>query len=337
MMDGLRSRLQSTVEYPTLQSGVKTPNTKHYLFDFRILGIFILPLNFFQNLTLNLLYFGLVRLVHLGDDLLLELVDAADEEVLLFETHEHLAEVLVQQFGHEILVEILVEEAGFLEVNVELGDENRLEAVAEETAVVVIRDAGEVLGARLDLLALQGGEDLFEVVVDGLHGHGHGDRHRHRPNNDRLCILVEVDVASLDELEAVEEEVDALGVVAVDLSVDAILADADSSALVVLVDGREDRLVVVVDDGVGALLHVLLYVDLVDAARHSAERLLDPARVVADAGKGREKLLVGSVRLTLEVAEVQVASAAEQRKLALVFRVENFEARRLGDLVASRA
>ena len=219
---------------------------------------------------------------------------------------------------------------------------------------MVLRDVGEVLLARLDLLPFEGGEDLFEILVYLLHGNWYGDgdgdgdrnggRYRDRDRNgdrhrggDNCRLLAEVDIAGVDELEAIEEEVDALGVVAANLAVDAIFADANSSALVVLVESRENGLVVVVDDGVGALLDVLLYVHLVDATRNAAERLLDPARVVANAGELLEQLLVGAVRLALEVAEVQVAGAAEQRELALVGRVENLEARRLGDLVASRA
>ena len=162
------------------------------------------------------------------------------------------------------------------------------------------------------------------------------DRHRHRRGYNR-GLLAEVDVAGLDELEAVEEEVDALGMVVANLAIDAVLADANTSPLVVLVDRRDDRLIVVVDDGLGALLDVLLDVDPVDATRHVAEALLDPARVVADAGEGLEQLLVEAVRLTLEVAEVQVAGATEQRELTLVVRVKNLEAGRLGHLVASRA
>ncbi len=199
---------------------------------------------------------------------------------------------------------------------------------------MVLRDTGEVLGARLDLLALERLEDLVEGRVYLLNGNR--DCHRDGCGPTLRRVLVEVDVASVDELEAVEEEVDALGVVVANLAVDAILADANASPLVVLVDRREDRLVVVVDDCVGALLYVLVDVDMVDATGHVAERLLDPARVVADAGKSREQLLVGSVRLTFEVAEVQVARATEQRKLTLVFRVENLEARGLSNLVASR-
>jgi hypothetical protein len=58
---------------------------------------------------------------------------------------------------------------------------------------------------------------------------------------------------------------------------------------------------------------------------------------VADARKGLEQLLVEAVRFTLEVAEVEVAGATEQRELTLVVRVENLEARRLGHFVAGRA
>jgi hypothetical protein len=126
---------------------------------------------------------------------------------------------------------------------------------------VVLRDGGEVLGTRLELLVLERGEDLFELQV--LDGDGHRDRHRRSYN---LGLFAEVDVAGLDELEAVEEEVDALGVVVDNLAVDAVLADANTSPLVVLVDRRDDGLVVVVDDGV-ALLDVLIDVDPVDATR----------------------------------------------------------------------
>lgn len=197
---------------------------------------------------------------------------------------------------------------------------------------MVLRDGGEVLSARLNLLVLECGEYLFEILV--LDRVLDCDRHRRSYNRG---LLAEVDVAGLDVLEAVEEEVDALGVTVANLAIDAVLADANTSPLVVLVDRREDRLVVVVDGGVGALLDVLLDVDPVDATRHVAEALFDPARVVANAGEGLEQLLVEAVRLTLEVAEVKVAGAAEQRELTLVVRVENLEAGRLGHFVTSRA
>ena len=203
---------------------------------------------------------------------------------------------------------------------------------------MVLRDGGEVLSARLGLLELERVQDLFEILVlDRVLGWG-GNRHGHGHRCGEGCrLLAEVDVAGLDVLEAVEEEVDALGVTVANLAVDAVLANANTSPLVVLVDRREDRLVVVVDGGVGALLDVLLDVDPVDATRHVAEALLDPARVVANAGEGLEQLLVEAVRLTLEVAEVKVAGAAEQRELTLVVRVENLEAGRLGHFVTSRA
>ncbi len=263
-------------------------------------------------------------------------MDACDEEALFFEAHEHIVEVLVHEVTQDVLVEVLVELARLLEVQVELGDDDRHEAVAQELAKVVLRNVGEVLGARLDLLVLECGEYLFELLVFDRDSDRDRDRHRDRRSYNR-GLLAEVDVAGLDVLEAVEEEVDALGVVVANLAVDAVLADANTSPLVVLVDCGDDGLIVVVDNGVGALLDVLGDVDLVDATRHVAEALLDPARVVADAGEGLEKLLVEAVCLTLEVAEVQVAGATEQRELTLVVRVENLKARRLGHLVASRA
>ncbi len=68
-------------------------------------------------------------LVHLLDDHLLELVDACDEEALFFEAHEHIVEVLVHEVAQDVLVEVLVELARLLEVQVELGDDDRHEAV----------------------------------------------------------------------------------------------------------------------------------------------------------------------------------------------------------------
>ena len=280
---------------------------------------------------------NLFCLVHLEDGQFLGVVDASDEKALFLEAHDHVVKVLVEQVGQDILLEVHVELACLLEVQVEFRDDDRHEAVAEELAVVVLRDLGEVLGARLELLALEGGEDLFEVRVYRLDRNGHRDRHRSRSNHDSLRVIVEVDVARLDELEAVEEEVDALGVVVANLPIEAILAHVNTLLFVVLVDRRENRLVVVVDDGVSALLNVLGDVDLVHATRHAGERLFDPARVVADAGKSLDQLLVEPVRLTLEVAEVQVARTTEQQELALVGRVEDLEARRLSHLVADRA
>ena len=153
----------------------------------------------------------------------------------------------------------------------------------------------------------------------------------------RLLLLVNGHIVGLDKLEAVEEKVDALGVVSANLAVHAILGDANTGPLVVLVERREDRLEVVVDEDVELLLDVLLDVDLVHRLRDRAQGLLDPARVVAKAGKGREELLVAALRLGLEVAEVHVASAAEQRQLALVVRVDDLVAGHLLGAILGQA
>ncbi len=291
----------------------------------------------FSNTTLTCFVVNLPLLaVHLGDGHLLEVMDARDEEGLFFDAADHVLEVLVQEVGQDIFLEVLVKIARLLDVDGQFRDDNGHEAVTEELAVVILRDGGEVLRGRLGLLAVKGGNDLFELGVLGdllfsEHRHGRRNWNRHG-SNDRL--LAEVHIARLDVLEGVEEEVDALGVVVANLAIDAVLADANAGPFVVVVDGCENGQVVVVDSGFRALLDVVLDIDAVYGPSHVAEGLLDPARVVADAGECLEQLLVGPLRLTLEVAEVEVAGPAEQRELTLVVRVENLEARRLGNLVA---
>ncbi len=202
-------------------------------------------------------------------------MDARDEDGLFFYAADHVIEVLVQEVRQDILLEVLVKIARLLDVYGEFRDDDGHEAVAKELAVVVLRDGGEVLGGRLSLLAVEGGEDLVEFqVFFGDHRYWCWDRGKHRDWNghgsdDRL--FAEVHVAGLDKLEAVEEEVDALGVVVANLAIEAVLADANTSALVVAVNSREDRLVVVVDDGVRVLPDVLGDVNLVDATCYCAE------------------------------------------------------------------
>ncbi len=196
--------------------------------------------------------------------------------------------------------------------------------MAEDVVVAVKRNLGEVLeGQEVLFVGDVRRESVFElnVIGRGLFDNGLG-----LDLGLGLFLLVKCHIVGLDKLEAVEEKVDAFGVVTANLAIHAILANANTGPLVVLVECREDRLEVVVDEGVELLLDVLLDVDLVHRLRDVAQGLFDPARVVAKAGEGSEELLVAPLRLTLEVAEVHVASAAEQGELALVVGVEDLEA-----------
>jgi hypothetical protein len=277
------------------------------------------------------IFIGLyLSLEGVGDDDVLEVVDLGDEEGTVFEAHCDIGQVLSHELDEDVLVEAAVELARLLDIQVEFGDDDGHKTLTEDVAVVVHRNLGQVVEAQDVLLV---GDVCLEsflelnVLVRELFGDG----------LVLLFLLVDSHIVGLDKLEAVEEEVDTLGVVVANLAIHAILANANSGPLVVLVECREDRLVIVVDEDVGLFLDVLLDVDLVHRMRDGAQGLFDPARVVTEAGEGSEELLVAALHLTLEVAEVHVASATEQGELALVVGVEDLEPRHLLDTILGQA
>ena len=254
----------------------------------------------------------------------LELGDPLGDVAVVLEAIRLVRRAHVEELGEDQLANLLWVADAELVVNGDLADDGLEALLAEGLGELVFRSVHDVVQA-VDavhlVLVVDGVGDLVELFL--------------RRHDLRLCLLVlEGDIAGANVVQAVEKEVDALRVIAVQECEHRLRRNANTGALVVDVKSVDDRAQIVVDldvvvpaDVLGGVEHVRLVGDLVEEA-------FDGCGVVAHAGKVAHEVPIEAFRFTLEVAEVEVARAPEQLHLVGVVGLDDLEARGLRASIA---
>ncbi len=259
-------------------------------------------------------------------DVFLELGDPLGDVAVVLEAVGLVRRAHGQELGEDQLADLLGVADAELVVNGDLADDGLEALLAQGLGELVFRSGHDVVQA-VDavhlVLSLDGVGDLVELVLR---------RHDLR----RLLLVFKGHVAGVDVAETVEEEVDALRVVAGQEREHCLRRHAGTGALVVNVECVDDRAEVVVDLEVVVPADVFGRVDHVRLVGNLVEHALDGGDVKAHAGEVAHEVPVETLGLALEVAEVKVARAAEQLHLVGVVGLDDLEAGRLRVGVDSR-
>lgn len=255
---------------------------------------------------------------------LLELGDPLGDVAVVLEAIRLVRRAHVKELGEDQLANLLRIADAELVVNGNLADDGLEALLAEGLGELVFRSGHDVVqpvDAVHFVLVVDGVGDLVELIL--------------RRHDLRLCLLVlEGDIAGANVVQAVEKEVDTLRVVAGEESEHRLRRNANTGALVVDVKSVDDRAQVVVDLEVVVPADVLGGIGRVDLVGYLVEEALDGCGVVAHAGKVAHEVPIEAFRFTLEVAEVEVARAAEQLHLVGVVGLDDLEARGLRASIA---
>ena len=208
---------------------------------------------------------------------------------MVLEAIGHVRRAHVEELGEDQFADLLGVADTKLVVNGDLADDGLEALLAQGLGELVLRSCHDVVkavGAVHHILVVNGVGDLIELVLC---------RHDLR----LLLFVLKADIAGANVVEAVEEEVDALRVVAGEESEHRLWRDANTGALVVDVKCVDDGAQVVVDLDVVVLADVLGRVKRIDLVGDLVEEALNSGGVVAHAGKVANELTVEALGLAL--------------------------------------